>query len=74
MTQPPSKVQQALSIALLRMLQSPNLSPDDAAWILQFALRMITEFSLAHGKNESAGTTESGLDMWVGQGICYRGL
>ena len=52
MTQPSSQVQRALSVALLNVLHSPGLSPEDAEWIQQFALRTITEFNLAKTKKE----------------------
>jgi hypothetical protein len=53
MTQRSSTVQQALFLAFLRMLQSPDLSAEDTVWVQQFAIRMITEFNLAHD-NEGA--------------------
>jgi hypothetical protein len=48
-----STVQQALFLALLRMLQSPDLSPEDTVWVQQFAIRMIMEFNLAHDNKEA---------------------
>jgi hypothetical protein len=53
MTQPSSKVQQALSAALLKMLQSDDLSAEDAEWVQQFALRTIMEFNLTHKDGEA---------------------
>jgi hypothetical protein len=55
MTQPSSKVQQTLSATLLQMLQQPDLSPEDAEWLQQFALRTITEFSLDRDKDKAPG-------------------
>lgn len=57
MTQRSSKVQQALSGALLHILQSPNLSPEDAKWIQKFGLGMITEFNLVAIEKEAPGRT-----------------
>lgn len=54
MTTPSSKVQQALSGALLHMLQSSDLSPEDAEWVQQFAVRTIAEFNFVQDKKEAA--------------------
>jgi hypothetical protein len=66
MTQPSSKVQQALSNALLRTLRSPDLSHEDSEWIQQFAIRTITEFNLAHEENEAPEQPRVALDRFVG--------
>ena len=46
MTQPSSKVQQALCSAMLRLLKSPDLTPEDAEWLQRFAMRTLSEFSI----------------------------
>lgn len=51
MTLPSSKVQQALSVTLLRMPHSPDLSREDAERVQQFALRMIAELNLTKAEN-----------------------
>lgn len=46
MPQPSSKIQLTLAATLLSMLRSPDLTPEDAEWLQQFALRTISEFNL----------------------------
>jgi len=57
MTEPSYKVQQALCMALLNMLKSPDLTPEEGEWVQQFALRTIAEYNLLKSK-KSKGNPE----------------
>lgn len=46
MTKPPSHVQRVLCKALLDMLKWPDLTPEEAQWVQQFAVRFIAQFNL----------------------------
>lgn len=52
MTQQSSPVHIALCKALLEMLRSRNLTPEDAQWVEQFALRTIAEFNLLKSQSD----------------------
>ena len=55
---PSSKVQEVLAIALFALSRSPNLSPEDAEWVRQYALRTITEFRISKSQKEEADASE----------------
>lgn len=50
MRSPSSKIQQGLAKALFDMLRSPDLTPEDAEWLREFATRTIAEFTVATSK------------------------
>lgn len=52
MAQPSKTVQRALSAALLELLQSPELTPEDSQWLRHFAMRTIAEFNLTKPKDD----------------------
>ena len=53
------EIQQALAAALLDMLRSPDLAREDAEWIQQFAMRIISEFSLVKSEDERDDPAQS---------------
>jgi hypothetical protein len=46
MIQPSSKIQKSLLTALDKVENSPDLSPEEVEWVRQFAVRLITEFTV----------------------------
>lgn len=46
MTQPSSKVQDALVEALRKMTDSIEMSESESEWLRQFVMRLVAEFSL----------------------------
>lgn len=53
MAAPSYVVQRVLAATLLEMLRSGELSPEDAEWVRQFAVRLIAEFNLAKSRREN---------------------
>jgi hypothetical protein len=61
MNKPSTTVQRGLSGALLELLRSPDLSPEDVKWVQQFALRTIAEFSVMKSQENEKEAPESRL-------------
>jgi pyruvate carboxylase len=53
MSQPSSRIQESLLVALRHMQTSPHLNPDEVEWLNRYAARLIAEFSVHKSETES---------------------